>query len=131
MPDQDGDGLPDSDELLLGTDPANPDTDGDGCLNGREVGPNEFLGGQRDPLNPYDFYDVAGPGGPDQFIDLPNDILGVILHFAPGGAPPYDVTFDRGPNDGLNLWNTTAPDGVIDLPNDVLGVIGSFNHSCQ
>ena len=131
--DTDGDGLSDADEATFGTDPGNPDTDGDGCLDGREVGPNEFLGGRRDPLNPYDFYDVAGAGGgpPDGIIDLANDILSVIQHFSPTGAAPYDVLFDRGASSGPNPWNMTTPDGVIDLANDILGAIQSFNHSCQ
>ena len=118
-------------EALFGTDPNIPDTDGDGCLDGREVGPNELLGGQRDPLNPYDFFDAAGAGGgpPDGVIDLPNDVLGVIVHFSPSGAN-YVAAFDRGPA-STNGWNTTAPDGVIDLPNDILSVILSFAHSCQ
>ena len=71
-----------------------------------------------------------GGGPPDGVIDLPNDILGVILRFSPQGQPPYDVNFDRGPSSGPNPWNMTAPDGVIDLPNDILGVIQQFNHSC-
>ena len=108
------------------------DADGDGCLNKIELTTDETLGGLRDPNNPWDFYDVLGGGGgpPDQIIDLPNDILGVILHFSPQGQPPYDVRFDRGPSSGPNPWNMTAPDGVIDLPNDILGVILQFGHSC-
>jgi len=35
-PDRDGDGLSDSQEAILGTDPANPDTDGDGLKDGEE-----------------------------------------------------------------------------------------------
>ena len=35
--DSDGDGLTDEEELLLGTDPGNPDTDGDGISDGVEV----------------------------------------------------------------------------------------------
>ena len=109
------------------------DSDNDGCTNGREFGSDETLGGRRGALNPNDFYDVLGGGGgpPDRVIDLPNDILGVIQHFAPSGAPPYDVAFDRGPSSGPNPWNMTAPDGVIDLPNDISGVIQQFGHSCQ
>ncbi|MCH8009972.1 MAG: hypothetical protein IIC91_14025 [Chloroflexi bacterium] len=63
-------------------------------------------------------------------IDLPNDILGVILHFSPQGAPPYDVRFDRGPQIGANVWNMGPPDGAVDLPNDILGVILQFGHNC-
>ncbi len=110
------------------------DTDSDGCSDQREIGPDETLGGLRDFTNPNDFYDVLGPGAAlptDGVIDLPNDILGVIEHFAPSGAAPYDAQFDRGPSAGPNPWNMTAPDGVIDLPNDILGVIQQFNHSCQ
>ena len=108
-------------------------TDGAGCSDERENGSDETLGGLRDYLNPNDVYDVLGPGAAlptDGIIDLPNDILGVIQHFSPQGAPPYDVQFDRGPSTGPNPWNMTAPDGVIDLPNDILGVILQFGHSC-
>ena len=111
-----------------------PDSDGDGCSDNREIGLDERLGGMRDWQNPHDFYDVLGPGAvlpKDGVIDLPNDVLGVIQHFSPDGASPYDVQFDRGPSSGPNPWNMTAPDGVIDLPNDILGVINQFNHSCQ
>ena len=110
------------------------DTDGDGCSDQRENGPDETLGGQRDYKNPNDYYDVLGGGGgpPDQIIDLTNDIFGVIIHYAPTGTEPeYDVDFDRGPSAGPNVWNMTAPDGVIDLTNDILGVILQYLHSCQ
>ncbi|MCH7488604.1 MAG: FG-GAP repeat protein [Chloroflexi bacterium] len=108
------------------------DTDGDGCSDMRENGLDETLGGLRDYLNPWDFYDVAGLSGatPDGVIDLLNDILGVIAHFSPQGAPPYDVHYDRGPSAGPNAWNMTAPDGSIDLLNDILGVILQFGHDC-
>ena len=127
--DTDGDGIPNS---------SDPNDDNDACTDVQENGPDETLGGRRNPHNPWDFYDVAGApppfgdGNPDQIIDLPNDILGVIQHYAPTGTEPtYDVDFDRGPQIGANAWNMSAPDGVIDLPNDILGVIRQFNHSCQ
>ena len=109
------------------------DTDGDGCSNQREKGSDETQGGLRNPLNEWDFYDVAGLSGatPDGVIDLLFDILGVINHYSPTGAPPYDVHYDRGPSAGPNAWNMTAPDGVIDLLNDILGVIGQHGHDCR
>ncbi len=109
------------------------DTDGDGCPDEHENGPDETQGGLRDWQDPNDYYDVLGFGGSltrDGVIDLPNDILGVILHFAPLGGPPYEVRFDRGPQIGANFWNMGPPDGVIDLPNDILGVILQFQHNC-
>ena len=121
------------------------DTDGDGCIDTREkqTGENsETSGGNRDPDNPWDFYDVGLPT--DQFIDLANDILGVIVHYAPSGTEPeYDVHFDRGPvpapppsptpppDPPPDVWDMTAPDGVIDLANDIVGAITQFGHDCR
>ncbi|MCI0850363.1 MAG: hypothetical protein J4N26_05310 [Chloroflexi bacterium] len=109
------------------------DTDGDGCSDATENGSDPLLGGDRSFVNPWDFYDVAGPDGvpiPDGVIDLPNDILGVMNHQGSAPGPPYDVQYDRGPAAGLSWHGTAPPDGVIDLPNDILGVIAQFNHRC-
>ncbi len=116
--------------IHLTTDPT--DSDGDGCSDQQENGLDETLGGQRDPFNPWDFYDVAGLSGPtaDGEVDLLFDVLGVINHYSPTGAPPYDVQYDRGPTTGPNVWNMTAPDGSIDLMNDILGVIAQHGHHC-
>ncbi len=112
-----------SDALLI------PDQDPPGqlydtCPDYAELGPSaDQAPGLRDPFNPYDYYDVDGDG----VIDLPNDINGVILHFAPGGYPPEDIKYDRRLGPGPGVWNLGPPDGVIDLPNDILGVVNSFN----
>jgi hypothetical protein len=111
-----------------------PDTDGDGCADNRENGNDPTKGGLRNPADPWDFYDVSGMGNgpPDGVVDLANDILGVILHYAPQGkTPPYDIRYDRGPQVGPNPWNLGAADGVIDLANDILGVIQQYLHNCQ
>ncbi len=102
------------------------DTDQDGIPNAVELRDNGTTDcGLRDPFNPYDWYDVNQDG----VIDLLNDILGVIQHYAPGGAPPYDVNWDRPPSmtGGAGHWNRGAPDGVIDLLNDILGVIQQYH----
>ncbi len=52
----DGDGLCDSDELLMGTDPYKADTDGDGYPDGLEL----TLGS--DPLDPNSLPDIRPPG---------------------------------------------------------------------
>ncbi len=103
------------------------DSDGDGCADANENLPKgqSTQGGGRDYLDPYDWYDINQDG----VIDLLNDILGVIQHYqpTPGGAPPYDVVYDRGPTTGPNGWNRAPPDGVIDLLNDILGVIQQYS----
>ena len=55
--DSDGDGLSDEYELSIGTDPHNPDTDGDGLTDGEEV-----LKYKTDPLNPDSDYDGLKDG---------------------------------------------------------------------
>ncbi len=108
------------------------DTDGDGCPDQRENGTDETLGGLRDFLDPWDYYDVETISGPghDGNINVLFDVLGVINHYAPTGDPPYDANYDRGPSAGPNPWNMTAPDGSIDLLNDILGVIQQANDRC-
>jgi hypothetical protein len=116
---------------LLGDD--SEDYDGDGCRNGRELESDWGTGGMRNPLNPWDYYDVLGPGGSlqrDGVIDLSNDILGVVLHYSPSGyADPVLERFDREPDPGIGYghWDRNGPDGVIDLANDILGVLLQYN----
>ena len=115
------------------------DSDDDGVPDSREL-QDDAACGRRDPYNENDYYDVSVPR--DGVIDLSNDILGVIQHYAPGGyvtgTPDVlggipDVTtvdnFDRPPTmtGGAGTWNRGSPDGVIDLSNDILGVILQYN----
>lgn len=57
--DSDGDGLPDAAEASIGTDPFNPDTDGDGRFDADEVASDRMY--QTDPTNP----DTDGDGASD------------------------------------------------------------------
>jgi hypothetical protein len=97
--DPDGDGLPDSTEVLLGTSPTNPDTDGDGLSDGVEV---------NDGIQDGTEVGLAAPEG--------NDTL--LSNFVPdgdGGATttnPLDADTDNGGVvDGLEDLDA---DGVID-----------------
>jgi hypothetical protein len=115
------------------------DNDSDGCSDAEEQGSLASLGGQRDPLNPWDFFDVPRPvGAPgtgtrDKQVDG-NDALAVLSKFgaSPGDpipeAPKYDAAYDRGAP-SPNPWDTQAPDGVQD-GNDVIWNLWQFGHSC-
>ncbi len=70
--DSDGDGLPDEEEAKIGTDPNNPDTDGDGLLDGEEV--KKYKTNPKDP-------DTDG-GGIKDGIEVKN------------GADPLDADDD-------------------------------------
>jgi hypothetical protein len=112
------------------TDPCVVDTDKDGCSDSEEVGPIKKLGGLRNPLNYYDFYDITDItlvlGAKDKSVsgfDL-NLMLawGGAKH---GGGPnpngkDYDVDGNgNGIRDGVELdfaglpGSATGPDGGI------------------
>jgi hypothetical protein len=131
----------DTDSDLLGdacetsihlTDPQQADTDSDTCSDGREVRTILFQpgqGGDRDPLNPWDFYDVND----NRNIDL-SDTLLVLAHFghAYNGGAYQDATddvLDRVVPDIAKPWRTAEGDNGIDL-NDALNNLKSFGHNC-
>jgi len=86
--DSDADGLNDADEAMFGTDPFNPDTDGDGLLDGTEVAAS--INGCPDPLNP----DSDGDG----LSDGQEDTLGT--------DPCEPDTDGDGIDDGLDQFPT-------------------------
>ncbi len=121
--DRDGDGIPDSVENFLGTDPDDPDTDGDGIDDGDEVnGTGPLAGGT--PTDPLDTdtdddgltdgqealaADPTDPANPDSDSDgLPDGLeLGVTEPAPPGvGVGPLRADFDG--------TDTTSPNWVPD-----------------
>lgn len=121
----DSTGDPDSDGLtslteytLYSTDPCLSDTDFDGCTDGEELGSDPALGGQRDPLDPHDFYDVPVPtafngGTPanrDKAITIIDDLLAVL---------EYAGTSDGGLcNSGPDRIPGTSDDRCYDQDNN-------------
>jgi len=94
------------------------DTDGDGCSDSEELGSDATLGGQRDPLNPYDFYDVPVPtafeGGTMANRDKAVTILGDVLAVA-----EYSGTTDGGAcNAGPDRIQGTGDDRCYDQDNN-------------
>ena len=134
--------------------PAPGDTDQDGCSDQAENGEFEYLGGQRDYLYFWDFYDVwtHPPGDPigwerNKVINI-FDILAVARRFGPGQVADkqtalaaaltqpvdeasYHAAYDRGPIIGANLWDRGPPDGAINIVDDILGVAQQFGHTCE
>jgi hypothetical protein len=121
----DGDGLSDAAETSLGTDRCLNDTDGDSCSDGEEVGSDEQLGGDRNPLDPADFYDVTG----DQLIDL-TDALEILGRFGEGpGDPFYAASYDRDAPNLAKPWRTIFVSDGLDL-SDALINLYSFGNGC-
>jgi hypothetical protein len=144
--DSDGDGLPDAEEIALGTDPNLIDTDGDGLADGptvlADVSPTgRLIRGEReadcpttpgvavgcDPLNP----DSDGDGILDGGVSLPfADDLGDLLLL----GPMQQVSLLAGNAGGAQvprpLGQASASDALTQLPAAVEGAkyaAGDFN----
>jgi len=128
--DGDTDQLGDACEAVpYGTNPADADTDDDGCPDGREVRLLTFppnRGGDRDPLDPWDFYDVTS----SRSIGL-SDTLLILTHF--GHAPAGDALddqLDRIAPLPAKPWRTAPSNDGVGLV-DALVNLRSFGHDCS
>lgn len=107
-----------------------PDADGDNCNDREEQGKDSLLGGQRDPSNPWDFYDVNSDG----LIDFYDTAL-VAFQF---GTKKGDLLYEWRPEtDRANAEDTPTdfanlgpPDGVIDWA-DFNAVLAQRGSSCE
>ena len=128
--DADNDRLTDERERELGTDPTDPDTDGDGLADGDEVDPPGVLEAT-DPLDP----DTDDDGLPDGFErthdldptertenrgqDLDGDGLGSVLEHRIGTEVGDKDTDDDGIPDGAEVWNRETYPGASPIRTDV------------
>ena len=111
--DPDLDSLSNLQEFSLGTEPCVDDSDSDGCADGEELGPDQALGGRRDPLNGFDFFDtpeppsyLGDPGSPRDRAVSVLDALGLRAKFGTS-------TVNDGINqDGDGATDEDPPDGV-------------------
>lgn len=160
--DADADALGDACETALSynTDPVDADTDNDGCADGREVRTLAFTrkqGGHRDPLSPWDFFDVPAPAGPATGADgrlilsssatrnraVTLQDVGVVLAYAGRTSSNPAYTQDNN-SDGIadgeqldrtpstipaELWHSGPPNGSISL-SDVGVALAQVGDTC-
>ena len=125
--DNDGDTIPN------GTD---RDDDNDGCTDEQELGTNRLFGGQRNPLDFWDFFDPNRDGS----VSF-QDFLEVLARAGavgdptidplsdPSPPPAYHTRFDRTGASGTSPWRLGPPDGAIGL-RDFLALLTQFGHTC-
>lgn len=109
------------------------DADADGCTDAQELGAIPALGGDRNPQDFWDFFDVSGPSGVrDKAIDL-QDTLAILSKFGKlPGQVGYEAAYDRMAPDPSKPYRTAAATGAalgIDVQDALLN-LQSFGHSC-
>ena len=114
--DSDNDGLTDAEEQALGTDPFNPDTDGDGVNDGAEVGGNPGAPTDTDADGIPDVIESAttdfdGDGTPNQ-LDADSDNDGIPDSVEAGPGPGQRDTDGDGTPDFLD--RDSDADGIPD-----------------
>jgi hypothetical protein len=138
-------------------DACDTNDDNDGCTDLKETAGNPALGGDRDPLAPWDFFDVPAPAGPavgqnggliltqasvrNRVITLQD--VGVVLAYVgrSSASPDYaqdansdgyadGVQMDRTPSTNVTKpWRSGAPNGAVSLQ-DVGVVLAQVGHRC-
>jgi hypothetical protein len=128
-PDKDNDGLTDGSEIIIhGTSAFVVDTDGDGCKEAREVGMNQSLGGRRDPLNPWDYFNPEKIYTP--YTQTVADILRVVNQYNKNmGNPLYTAETDRTGIPNAYPWSLGPPNGTQTVE-DILAAVKQFGHNC-
>lgn len=105
-----------------------PDTDGDGCADAEELSAPVVLGGDRNPADSWDFFDITA----DKSVDLADTLL-ILDHFGHGpNDDAVDDTLDRYAPDPAKPYRTApaiAANEGIDLADALLN-LQSFGHSC-
>ena len=117
--------LPDQVFELVGT----LDSDADGCTDIEEFGWDPNFGGDRDPFDGFDYYDVTG----DRSIDL-GDTLLILQHFGHGPADdPLDPFLDRYvPSQDKPFRPAQATGNFLGIDlGDALANLQSFGHDCS
>ncbi|MGH3521582.1 MAG: flexitail domain-containing putative surface protein, partial [Mycobacterium sp.] len=100
------------------------DTDGDGCPDIREMGMNQMMGGRRNFVNPWDWFDPTG----DHMTTI-SDPLAVADHYGRNYLDTgYDAKYDR-TYIGPNPWNLGPPNGQIRI-DDVLTSLHQYGAGC-
>jgi len=101
------------------------DTDHDACGDTRELGPNEWFGGRRDPVNQWDFFDPNHDGQHTMA-----DVLLVARQYGQtSSSPDYSPDYDR-TLVGPNYWNLGPPNGKMST-DDILLIARLYHQNCN
>jgi hypothetical protein len=126
------------------------DSDADGCPDARELGPDWHTGGQRDPANQWDFYDVPVPvllpgqttGTRSRFVSIA-DAIAVLAYVGTTASSPSaanssgasygsdlnangiadGIEYDRSKSsDDTQPWRSGPPRGFVSLASAIIAL---------
>ena len=117
--DDDNDGMSDTNESLIGTDPYNPDTDGDGFCDG-DLGVEGvcYAGPDSHPLDPTLPVNTDGDAYPDEDPDGPGGLIADDDDDNDGYLDTTEVTCESDPLDAISIPDDMDGDGICDLMDD-------------
>jgi len=92
-----------------------------------EKGSDPAQGGQRDPTNPWDYFNPTGDG-----INRTDDVLAEVTHYGHdnNGDPMYGTRYDRSMLPGDHPWQVGPPDGII-RTFDITAAVLSYGNDCS
>ncbi|HEY6226151.1 MAG TPA: hypothetical protein VI282_03405, partial [Verrucomicrobiae bacterium] len=115
--DPDSDGATNVQEFAAGTDPANPDTDGDGVPDGAEI--NRKVNGVAAPTNP-----LVADSDNDGLSDKVETGTGTFVSATDTGSDPLKADTDSdGFSDGREVLQGTNPNSASSFPTDQLPLL--------
>ncbi len=147
------DGVGPEGSVDTGPDACDANDDNAGCSDVTELGPSHTLGGQRDPLNPWDFADMWTPslpaaGGRSGAITIA-DVIAVLpwigtSKIGPPNSSGRNYTDDANANgvwDGVEYdrtpsttpgqpWRLNGPNDAVSIA-DAIAVLGSIGDKCS
>ena len=117
--DDDNDGMSDTNESIIGTDPYNPDTDGDGFCDG-DLGVEGvcYAGPDSHPLDPALPVNTDGDAYPDEDPDGPGGLIADDDDDGDGYLDLIEVTCESDPLDAISIPDDMDGDGICDLMDD-------------
>ena len=117
--DDDNDGMSDTNESIIGTDPYNPDTDGDGFCDG-DLGVEGvcYAGPDSHPLDPTLPVNTDGDAYPDEDPDGPGGLIADDDDDGDGYLDLIEVTCESDPLDAISIPDDMDGDGICDLMDD-------------
>ncbi|MEC7151971.1 MAG: putative Ig domain-containing protein, partial [Candidatus Thermoplasmatota archaeon] len=126
--DDDNDGLSDKNETLIGSDPYNPDTDGDGFCDGNGTGDGVcFAGPDSAPLNPALPVNTDGDAFPDEDPDGPGGLTADDDDDNDGFLDTMEVACLSDPLNATSLPADMDGDGICDQMDDDMDGDGILN----